>query len=47
MYLHLPNNDDEQCNRNMAGVGAWNMSLLQDHENGTANDVVVVTGSWK
>jgi hypothetical protein len=29
-----------------AGAGAWKMSLLQDHENGTAN-VVVVTGSWE
>jgi hypothetical protein len=31
----------------MAGVGAWKMSLLQDHENGTANVVAAVTGSWE
>jgi hypothetical protein len=31
----------------MAGAGAWKMSLLQDHENGTANVVAVVTGSWE
>ena len=46
-YLHLPNNDDEQYNRNMAGARAWKMLLLQDHENGIANVVFVVTGSWE
>jgi hypothetical protein len=29
------------------GAGAWKMSLLQDHENGTANVVAAVTGSWE
>jgi hypothetical protein len=29
------------------GTGAWKMSLLQDHENRTANVVVVVIGSWE
>jgi hypothetical protein len=27
--------------------GRWKVSLLQDQENGTANVVVVVTGSWE
>jgi hypothetical protein len=45
-YLHL-HNDDEQCNSNMAGAGAWKMSLLQDYENGSTNGVVAVNGSWE
>jgi hypothetical protein len=28
-------------------VGRWKVSLLQDHENGTANVVAAVTGSWE
>ena len=31
----------------MAGARAWKMSLLQDHENGTANVDDAVTGSWE
>ena len=31
----------------MDGAGAWKMSLLQDHENGSANAIAVVMRSWK